>query len=87
MIFTGNLSVKTSDMLKGTSVVLPQPSKSTNHLVFKRDLMIFHQDNRGINNKTDEILLVDEPISSKHIIFIKRIFTLIKITNRNCVGP
>jgi len=52
----GKLSAKNSDVLNSKSVVLTQPSTSTNHLVFKRDLVIFHRNIRGISNKTDQIL-------------------------------
>ena len=43
-------------MLNSKSVVLTQPSKSTNHSVFKWDLIIFHQSIRGVSNKSDEIV-------------------------------
>jgi hypothetical protein len=52
----GKLSVRNSNVLNSESVILPQPTKSTNHLVCKQDLMIFHQNIRGINNKINEIL-------------------------------
>jgi hypothetical protein len=51
----GKLCVKNSDVLNSKSVVLTQPSKSTNLLVFKWNLMIFHQNIRDVSNKTDEI--------------------------------
>jgi len=51
----GKLSVKNSAVLNSKSVFLTQPSKSTNHSVFKWDLVILHQNIRGISNKTDEI--------------------------------
>jgi exonuclease III len=50
----GKLSVRNSYVLNSESVILPQPSKSTK--VSKRDLLIFHQNIRGINNKMDKIL-------------------------------
>jgi hypothetical protein len=73
--FTGKLSVKNSNMLNSNIAVLPELSKSTNHLVFKtdinykqsgnvskshhlkRDLMILHQNIRGLNNKSDEMAM------------------------------
>jgi hypothetical protein len=54
-IFYGKI-VRNSYVLNSESVILPQPSKSTYNLVSKRDVMIFHQNIRGINNKIDEIL-------------------------------
>jgi 2-keto-4-pentenoate hydratase len=51
----GKLSVKNSDVLNSKSVVLTQPSKSTNHSVFKWNLMILHQNTRGVSNKTVEV--------------------------------
>jgi exonuclease III len=43
-------------VLNSESVILPQYSESTNYLVSKWGLMIFHKNIRGINNKIDEIL-------------------------------
>jgi len=43
-------------VLNSKSFVLTQPSESTNHSFFKWDLMIFHQNIRGISNKTDEFV-------------------------------
>jgi len=38
MIFMGKLSVKNSDVLNSNLAVIPELSKSTNHLVFKTEI-------------------------------------------------
>jgi len=51
----GNVKAETSDELKDKSITLPELSTNRKHLV-PQDLMIFHQNIRSLNNKTDEIL-------------------------------